>query len=294
MKIDLPPEARKVGYVFQDDALFPHMKVLENLAYGARRGKKGADFNKLVQAFGLKNLLSRTPLTLSGGEKKRVAIARALLSEPHILLLDEPLSNIDARRRESFFPYLETLKREFHMPIVYVSHQLEEVLRFADYMAFIQDGRIAELGPLADVFSTASFQLTLGRGQRGSLLEGTVSAIENGLAVIDFGGGELFSADRKLKKGETARIRLLAKDVAVALKKPKDISILNILPCRIEKMDKNFAGNCELDLAVEGMAGFKTVIHAEVTAKSAVQLKLKKGLSLYALIKALAIISPGG
>ncbi len=293
MKVDLPPEERGIGYVFQDDALFPHLSVLENLTFGQSRGEKGASLNKLVQAFGLKNLLDRAPRTLSGGEKKRVAIARALLSEPNILLLDEPMANIDERRREFFLPYLETLKRDFHIPIVYVSHHLEEVLRLADYMAFIRDGKIEEAGPLADVFGTTSFQLTLSRGQRGTLLEGKVTGVENGLAKLDFGGGELLAADKALKKGDKARIRLLAKDVAVALQKPKDISILNVLPCRIAGIEKNFSGNVELDLAIEQFADRKTVIHAEVTSRSAVQLKLKKGLSLYALIKALAIISPG-
>lgn len=292
MSINLPPEKRRIGYVFQDDALFPHMTVLENLAFGSPRGNKGALWTKLIKLFGLKNLLERTSATLSGGEKKRVAIARALLSNPQILLLDEPLANIDARRRESFFPYLDILKKDFEIPIVYVSHQLEEVVRLADYMAFISEGKIDHEGPLAEVFGTTAFQLSLGKEQRGTLLEGEVLEIVNGLAKIDIGGGELLSSDKKLKPGDKTRIRLLAKDVGIALQKPKDISILNILPCRIEDMDKNFSGNVELDLAVEQIAGKKTIIHAEITNRSAIQLRLKKGLSLYALIKALAIISP--
>lgn len=292
MSVNLPPEKRKVGYVFQDDALFPHMSVLENLAFGSPRGNKGALWTKLIKVFGLKKLLERTPATLSGGEKKRVAIARALLSAPQILLLDEPLANIDARRREAFFPYLDILKKDFEIPIIYVSHQLEEVVRLADYMAFIRDGRIEHEGPLADVFGTTAFQMSLGKEQRGTLLEGEVLEIVNGLAKIDIGGGELVSSDKKLKPGDKTRIRLLAKDVGLSLQKPKDISILNILPCRIVAMDKNFSGNVELALAVEQIAGRKTIIHAEITTRSAVQLRLKKGLSLYALIKALAIISP--
>lgn len=292
MSVNLPPEKRRIGYVFQDDALFPHMTVLENLAFGSPRGKKGALWSKLVKVFGLKNLLDRTPGNLSGGEKKRVAITRALLSDPQILLLDEPLANIDARRREAFFPYLDVLKKDFSIPIVYVSHQLEEVIRLADYMAFIREGRIEYEGPLAEIFGTTAFQLSLAKTERGTLLEGEVLEIENGLATIDIGGGELVSSDKKLKIGDKTRIRLLAKDVAISLQKPKGISILNILPCRIEAIDKNFSGNVELALAVEQIAGKKTIIHAEITGRSAIQLKLRKDLSLYALIKALAIISP--
>ncbi|MEE8295887.1 MAG: molybdenum ABC transporter ATP-binding protein [Sphingomonadales bacterium] len=292
MSINLPPEKRRIGYVFQDDALFPHMTVLENLAFGSPRGNKGALWTKLIKVFGLKKLLERTPATLSGGEKKRVAIVRALLSDPQILLLDEPLANIDARRREAFFPYLDILKKEFEIPIVYVSHQLEEVIRLADYMAFIRDGKIEKEGPLADVFGTTVFQLSLGKAERGTLLEGQVLEVVSGLAKIDIGGGELLSSDKKLKSGTKIRIRLLAKDVGLALQKPKDISILNILPCRVEEIEKNFSGNVELDLAIEQIAGKKTIIHAEITNRSALQLRLKKGLSVYALIKALAIISP--
>lgn len=292
MKVNLPPEKRRIGYVFQDDALFPHMSVLENLAFGCPRGKKNALWSKLVKAFGLTKLMERTPATLSGGEKKRVAIVRALLSSPQILLLDEPLANIDARRREAFFPYLDILKKEFEIPIVYVSHQVEEVIRLADYMAFISEGKIIHEGPLAEVFGTTTFQLSLGKEQRGTLLEGHVLEVDSGLAKINIGGGELLSSNKKLKPGQKTRIRLLAKDVGISLQKPKDISILNILPCRIEAIDKNFSGNVELDLAVEQIADKKTIIHAEITNRSAIQLKLKKGLSCFALVKALAIISP--
>ena len=289
-KINRPPEARRVGYVFQDDALFPHMTVEKNLSFGARKNRQL--HSRLVAMFDLEKLLERYPANLSGGEKKRVAIARALLSEPDILLLDEPLANIDARRREAFFPYLDTLRKEIAMPVIYVSHQVDDVIRLADDLAFIRDGGIISHGPLADVYGEAGFQLTLGRAGRGTLLEAKVTGVAGGIATLDFGGGQLLSADERLRPGQKIRIRLLAKDVAVALHRPEDLSILNILPCRIEEIDKNFYQHVDLVLAVEMKAGAKILIHAEITQRSAIQLKLKKGMSTYALIKALAIISP--
>lgn len=289
--VNLAPEKRRVGYVFQDDALFPHLSVKENLLFGAKGGEKNKDLGHLLEIFDLKNLVDRAPAKLSGGEKKRVAIARALLSGPEILLLDEPLANIDVRRREDFFPYLHALKEELKIPIIYVSHQIDEVIQLADHLVLIEDGRIRAFGPIAQAFDKTEVQMALGRKNRGTLLEAEVVESLGGLARLDFGAGEMLSADDRLKPGQKIRLRVLAKDVAVSLKEPKDISILNVLPCTIEKIDKNFHRHVDLVLGLEKGKN-KVHLHAEITLRSARQLRLKPGMKIYALVKALAVISP--
>jgi len=291
-KINQPPEARRIGYVFQDDALFPHMTVEKNLVFAG--GPNHRSFGHLIPLFDLGKLLDRYPATLSGGEKKRVAIVRALLSNPELLLLDEPLANIDSARKEAFFPYLEALRKDLSIPVIYVSHQLDEVIRLADDMAFVRDGGIVSHGPLAEVYGQEALQLMLGRAGRGTLLTAEVTGIAGGIATLDFDAGELLSADERLKEGQLVRIRLLAKDIAIATGKPKDISILNVLPCRIVRLEKNFYKHIDVTLEVAQRDGFSRQIQAEITPRSALQLKLKTGMSVYALIKALAIISPAG
>ncbi len=289
--INLPPEQRKIGYVFQENALFPHMTVRQNLLFGAGRGEASREWSRLLKLFDLKKLLERHPGTLSGGEKKRTAIARALLSRPDILLLDEPLASIDGKRRENFFPYLHRLRREFDLPILYVSHQIDEVIRIADHLVLFEDGRILTHGPLAEVFDQTQVQLALGHANRGTLLEAVVSEVAGGLATLDFGAGKLVSADDRLKAGQKIRLRILAKDVAIATQSPKNLSILNVLACTVERLEGNFHHHTDLALALGNQAN-KVILHAEITRRSAVQLKLKKGMKVYALVKALAIISP--
>lgn len=159
--VNLPPEKRRIGYVFQDGLLFPHMNVRQNLLYGVR-GSSGAAFGDISALLGLEDLLERYPATLSGGEKQRTAIGRALLSDPRVLLMDEPLSNLDPARREAFFPYLERVRDEMRLPILYVSHQLDEIVRLADRAALISEGRVLAAGPIEALFRAPEMKPYLG------------------------------------------------------------------------------------------------------------------------------------
>ncbi|MDR2883918.1 MAG: ATP-binding cassette domain-containing protein [Deferribacteraceae bacterium] len=141
--INLPPERRDVGYIFQDGRLFPHMTVRKNLQYGMK--DKGADIDEIVSILGIEGLLDRRPNTLSGGEKQRVAIGRAILSSPKILLMDEPMASLDSARKEELISYIDKIPTLFNIPIVYVSHSLDEVNRLADCVATVKDGAVVSL-----------------------------------------------------------------------------------------------------------------------------------------------------
>lgn len=287
--VNLPPEKRRIGYVFQDGLLFPHMTVRQNLLYGVR-GSSGTAFGDICALLGLEDLLTRYPATLSGGEKQRTAIGRALLSNPRILLMDEPLSNIDPARREAFFPYLERVRDEMSLPILYVSHQLDEIVRLADRAALISDGRIRASGPIEQLFRAAEMKPYLGYFDAGVVLNGTAGAPEHGLIPLDVAGGRFLANDPALATGANVRLRILARDVAIARKKPEDISVLNVLECRIAGMETLENGEVDIDLVLKVSAA-ETPDHitARITAWSAERLGLKDGDTVFALIKAVAI-----
>ena len=192
--VDLAPERRRVGYVFQDARLFPHLSVRANLTYGRRFAPHGAGFIAFDQAvglLGLEGLLGRRPARLSGGERQRVAIGRALLAAPRLLLMDEPLGALDAARRAEILPYIERLRDRLGLPIVYVSHATEEVVRLADTLVLMSDGQVAAAGPVEEIMSRLDLRPLTGRYEAGSVVEATVAAHDPqfGLTSLDFGGG---------------------------------------------------------------------------------------------------------
>ena len=145
--LDLPPEKRNVGYVFQESLLFPHLSVKSNLLYGRRRGQPGpgrVDFDQVVNLLGLNALLARRPKALSGGEKQRVAFGRAVLSNPDILLMDEPLASLDEARKEELLPFIRDLNARFNIPVLYVSHSLEEIHALTGHIIKLADGKIVK------------------------------------------------------------------------------------------------------------------------------------------------------
>src|SRR6185436_14863195 len=194
--IDLVPEARRVGYVFQDALLFPHMDVAANLAYGERLTPPGERFverNRVIELLDLRRLLDRRPAGLSGGEKQRVAIGRALLASPAVLLMDEPLASLDAPRKAEILAYIELLRDELKLPIVYVSHALEEVTRLADHLVVLSEGRVVAEGRAMSVLGRHDLMPHLGRFEAGAVIEARVARHDEvfGLTTLAFDGGEL-------------------------------------------------------------------------------------------------------
>jgi molybdate transport system ATP-binding protein len=293
--IDLAPERRRLGYVFQEARLFPHLSVRHNLLYGFRRApasERPLGLDRVVGLLGLEALLERRPGALSGGEKLRVALGRALLANPRLLLMDEPLAALDQPRKDEILPVIERLKSELDLPVVYVSHAMQEIVRLADTLVLMSNGRIEAVGPLEQLTSRLDLRPLTGRDEAGAVLSATVAGQDKmfGLTELRFPGGRLRVPHLNLPLGETLRVQIRARDVSIALSPPKDISILNVIPCVIEEIGEEKAPQVDLRLSAGGAP-----IWARITARSRAALQLKPGLQVYALVKSVAIDrqSPG-
>lgn len=282
--INLPPEKRRIGYVFQEARLFPHMSVKRNLTYARWAGHRQAtrSFDEVVALLGIDHLLDRRPSTLSGGERQRVAIGRALLSDPALLLLDEPLSSLDHARRQEILPFIERLRDESHVPIVYVSHEIDEVARLADEIVLLSAGRVTASGAAADVFPLIDAE---GEGG-GVLLEGMVSSYDERykLAEIDLGGASFQLSDAGLKQNMHVRLRVRARDVSIARKAPEKISIRNVLPVTVTAITMDDGPNAYVSLDFQGRR-----LGARLTRRSVDELALRSGDHVVALVKAVSV-----
>jgi molybdate transport system ATP-binding protein len=296
--IDLKPEHRGVGYVFQDARLFPHMIVASNLGYGMKRlpsALHAATFDRVVELLDLTALLTRRPSTLSGGEKQRVAIARALLSNPRVLLMDEPLSSLDAQRKSEVLPYIERLSTDFALPVLYVSHAVDEVVRLADTLVLVDHGHIKAQGRVEDIMGRLDLAPFTGRYEAGAVLNAkVVEHNENlGLTRLSLMGRTLYSPQVNVNEGETVRLRIRARDVALSLSALTGTSILNQLPVVVEDISIHSGSHADIALAVSPAPGDpspkRQTILARITKKSLQDLKLAPGASAYVLIKAVAI-----
>jgi len=283
--IFVPPHRRRIGSVFQDGRLFPHLTVRQNLLYGAwfaGRQAAGKPLSDIVELLGIGALLGRRPATLSGGEKQRVAIGRALLMGPRLLVLDEPLAALDQARKDEILPYLERLRDETRLPMVYVSHSRDEVVRLADRLVVIEAGKVVSFGLIAEVSSR--FDAATGT-EPAAVLAVTVGAIDpaHGLATLDFAGGQLTVPVGRLVLGQQLRLQIRARDVAIATGRPEGLSILNILPATILEMADTGPTAVGLRLDCGG-----TVLVAEITRLSAATLGLAPGRSVHALVKSVS------
>jgi len=293
--IDVPPENRRIGYVFQEDRLFPHLSVRSNLEYGLKRtprSERHTEFGTVIEMLGIGDLLERRPHRLSGGEKQRVAIGRALLASPELLLMDEPLANLDLARKAEILPFIERLRDALGLPIVYVSHADEEVVRLADTVALMADGRTVASGPVEDVMSRLDLRPLTGRYEAGAVIPVTVTGHddEDNLSELSFDGGSLTVPRVDMALGQRLRVRVRARDVALALERPAGISILNVFKGPVLEIAE--AGPAQMDILLDISRGGGTDdcrLWARITRRSTHEMKLEVGREVHALIKAVAI-----
>jgi molybdate transport system ATP-binding protein len=286
----VPTHRRRVGYVFQDGRLFPHLTVAQNLAFALRRSVKGArpaiGLDETIEALDLTALLARRPPSLSGGEQQRVAIARALLTSPRLLLMDEPLSSLDVKRKREILPHIETLPQTFGVPILYVTHNLDEVARLANDVVLLAEGRVAASGSVANVFERTDLGALTGGLEAGVVLRARVAAHDDGVATLRVGTQQLRVPMAAAQVGTTRPIRIHARDVAIATVRPEKISIRNVLVGRIRQIEHGSNMNVELLLDVDGEH-----LRARITRDALDELGLSAGDEVFALVKSVALES---
>ncbi len=286
----IPPWQRPIGMVFQDASLFAHLTVAGNLDFGWKRipqSQRRITRDQVIDLLGLGPLLGRLPQGLSGGEKQRVAIGRALLTSPQLLLLDEPLSALDAGRKQEILPYLETLRREWSIPMLYVTHAMEEVTRLADTLVLLDQGRVVGAGVPSGLLS--SLDLPDVFADEASVLLPVVVAERDEadhLARLRFAGGELWVPSGRLQVGQSSRVRIHARDVSLALSPANDSSILNRLPATVLACQRaSHPGHCIVQLQIG-----QEILVARITQRSYQVLALRPGLALWAHIKAVVLV----
>ncbi|HYF20405.1 MAG TPA: molybdenum ABC transporter ATP-binding protein [Ramlibacter sp.] len=288
-----PTWQRPLGYVFQEASLFDHLDVAGNIAYAQRRTGTGAVGGQAVEAtldlLGIRHLLGRRPWQLSGGERQRVAIARALATQPRLLLLDEPLASLDAPRRREILQWLEGLRDHGRVPMLYVTHAMEEAARLADTLVVLDRGRVQACGPLAQTLARTDLPLAQGE-EAGALLNGRVLERDARwqLARVDFGSGSLWVRDDGLAGGQAVRVQVLARDVSVALEPPPPAtsSIQNLLPCTVEALAP---GAHASQVLVQLRCGEQLLL-ARITARAADALRLAPGVPAWAQVKSAALV----
>lgn len=288
--INLPSHRRRIGYVFQEARLFPHLTVKQNLNYGAwfaRHRKAANQFNHVVEMLGIGTLLARRPLNLSGGEKQRVAIGRALLSTPDILLMDEPLASLDDDRKGEILPYIERLRDEASVPIIYVTHAVPEIARLATSVVLLADGKAIASGSAADVLSRLDLLPFTAQDESGAgaLIEAEIARhdLDDHLSTLRSPLGEFRIPAIDAPVGTSLRLQIKARDVMISLSRPTDISALNVVPCRIVELRDDAAGMVNLKLAHAD-----AIFMARVTRKSVRQLNLVPETEVFAVIKSVA------
>ena len=285
----MPTHQRPLGYVFQDARLFAHLDVARNLDFGLRRSRGAATVKRdaIIDLLGLGPLLDRLPERLSGGEQQRVAIARALLAAPRLLLMDEPLASLDHARKQEFLPWLERLRDELEIPIIYVSHAPDEVARLADHIVVMEAGRAVAQGPLAETLARIDLPIRLGE-DAGAVFAATVAErdAEWHLARVEFAGGELWVRDNGTPVGRDVRVRILARDVSIANSRHDDISIMNLLPATVVA---HAAEDHPSQVLVQLRVG-ETLLLGRLTRRSAQRLDLAPGREVWVQIKAVALV----
>jgi len=288
-----PTHRRALGYVFQEASLFPHLSVKANLGFGAPPAEGGSvppiDWNEVVELCGLEPLLDRAPRDLSGGERQRVALGRALLSQPRLLLMDEPLSALDDAAKADILPFLERLRDRLSLPALYVTHDMTEVERLADHLALIDRGRVIAAGPLGQMQSDPALPLAAARGAAVTLT-GKIAAVDEsyGLTTVAVAGGAFVAPGALGPVGARRRLRILAGDVSLAPAPPGPSSILNVLPARVLSIRTVSANELVVVLGLGGDGAGDRIL-ARVTRRSWERLGLSEGVSVHAQVKGVAL-----
>lgn len=284
----VPSEQRQIAYVFQEARLFSHLSVDQNLRYGAKRSNNkppAEHYDHVVEMLGLSSLLGRSTRALSGGEAQRVAIGRALLSGPDLLLMDEPLASIDEARKSEVLPYIDRLHQEVGMPVIYVSHDIDEICRLCDQLAVMSDGNVAAHGSLQAVLLRADLP-ALGGSEAGAVIHATVEGLdsEHELSILAGAGTRLWVPGDGLRAGTSVSLRIRANDVSLCLSRPERTSILNILEASVENLREESGGTVLVRLRV----GTESIL-ARITKKSCADLSLQTEMRVFAQIKSIAI-----
>lgn len=292
----VPVHQRPLGYVFQEASLFAHLNVQRNLDYGLRRvpaAERRVSLGQAIELLGIEKLLARQPGNLSGGERQRVAIARALATSPRALLMDEPLASLDVQRKAEVLPYLERLHAELDIPVLYVSHALEEVARLADHLVVLSAGRVLASGPTRELMTRMDLPLAHGDAA-AAILDAVVTQVEPAyhLSHAAFAGGQISVLNPKLLVGQCVRVRIQARDVSLTLQRQEGTSVLNIFAATVTAIASDSPGQVMVCLQTGGSQAGQPVsqLLARITCKSADALQLQPGSQVYAQVKGVAVL----
>lgn len=286
-RIDVPLHRRRMGYVFQEGRLFPHLSVRQNLSYGMHpaRDTDAARLSHVIELLDIAPLIARRPRDLSGGEKQRVAIGRALLCDPQLLLMDEPLAALDEARKSGILPYLERLRDETQVPIVYVSHAMAEVARLATTLVVLDGGRVLRAGPVAEVLADPALAPSLGLRDAGAVLPARLAAHDaDGLSRLQTSAGPLWLPHVAAEPGARLRVRIAAQDVILARTRPEGLSALNILPGSVSALRIGDGPGALVQVAV----GTDRIL-ARITRRSAEALGLECGTQVFVILKSVSV-----
>jgi molybdate transport system ATP-binding protein len=280
----LPVHKRNIGYVFQQPGLFPHLDVAANINYGRQRATSArVDGRQVIDMLGLADMLDRKPDTLSGGEAQRVAIAAALMRSPDLVLMDEPLASLDRRRKDDLLPYFDRLHDELSIPVVYVSHDIEEVSRLCDHIVLLDDGKVVADGNLFDVLARVDIPVLSGRNA-GVVLWATPVDHEDGLTRFDFGDGDIWAPGDFATSAGPLRLRIAASDVSITRARPEETTILNVIRGTLEEIH---AVDTAISLLRLGVGNQQLV--AQVTNRSVRRLELAVGDRVFAQVKSVTV-----
>lgn len=286
----VPTHQRAMGYVFQEASLFTHLDVMGNLRYALKRSRSaqsGKSLETAIELLGIAHLLQRQPAQLSGGERQRVAIARALATDPRVLLLDEPMAALDQARKQDILPWLERLRDELHIPMVYVTHSSDELARLADHLVVLDRGKVQAAGPAQAVMTAIEPAVVVGQ-DAGALLQGQVVAIDAPwhLAQVSFPGGALWVRDSGLKVGQAVRLRVLAQDVSLTTEEPRNTSIQNHLPCVVDAI----AADAHPSQCLIRVRCGESFLLARITRRALAALNLNVASVAWVQVKSVAIV----